>query len=265
MRKHLAWVLAIALLATTAGVAFASTANDSTVSMKVTPKTLSKKKFKPATLNIETTTTVNGDPGTALEPTLFPDPTSKVVLSFDNDIKFNPKAKGLKGKCTEMKLNLQTTIKDAKKACKHDQVGSGSATGCAGTTTCLPIGPNGTTGIPTDVLAFNGGKINKKKTSFLLWTNNAVSGTLVLPAVLKKGGSGDFGSTLTVTVPPVGGGAGSLTEFKTKVKYKDYVTARCHDKNHKLDVKAKFTYAINGPGHDGGGPDTVSGSSKCKT
>ena len=87
----------------------------------------------------------------------------------------------------------------------------------------------------------------------------------MLPAVLKNGGSGDFGSTLKVTVPPVGGGSGSLTNFKTKVKYKNYITARCHDKNHKLDVKAKFTYGINGPGHDGGGPDNVKGSSKCKT
>ena len=41
MRKHLVWILAFAFAAMTVGIAYAaSTANDSTVSMKVTPKTL---------------------------------------------------------------------------------------------------------------------------------------------------------------------------------------------------------------------------------
>ena len=86
-----------------------------------------------------------------------------------------------------------------------------------------------------------------------------------LPAVLKTGGSGDFGSTLTVTVPPLAGGAGSLTEFQTSVKAKDYVSARCHDGDKKLNVKAKFTYDTNNPPNDGGGPDNTSAFSKCST
>lgn len=235
--------------------------------MKVTPKKLSKKKFKPAALDLETSTVVTGDPGGPKQPTLFPDPASKVVLKFDNDIKFNPKAKGLKGKCTQALLDAATTNADAKTACKGDLVGKGSAVGCAsdGAGGCFPglVNP-GETAVPTDVLAFNGGKTGKKTASFLLWTLNSVTGELTLPAVLKTGGSGDYGSTLTVTVPQVGGGAGSLTDFKTKVKYKNYIQARCKDKDKQLNVKAQFTYEAN-PGSDGGGKDNVSDSSTCKT
>jgi hypothetical protein len=255
MRKHLVWVVALAFAATSVGIAFADSDNVSTISMKVTPKTLSKTKFKPAGLSIETTTTVNGDPGSATEPTLFPDPTSKVVLKFDDDIKFNPGA--TPGNCTQEMLD-GTDKPTALANCGSDKVGTGSAVACAS---------NGTGGcglvVPAEVLAFNGGKQGQKAT-FLLWTNNDLTGETTLPAVLKTGGSGDFGSTLTVTVPALADGAGSLTDFKTTVKKKDYIKARCHDTNKNLDVKATFTYNVP-PNGQGGGPDSVSDSSKCST
>jgi hypothetical protein len=263
MRKYLVWILAIAFAATSVGIALASTANDSTVSMKVKPTKLDKNQFKPVGLTIETTTVVSGD-ANAKQPTLFPDPTSKVVLKFDNDIKFSNKS--LKNKCTQAKLDASTDAAAAKSACQGDLVGKGSGVACVndGTGGCFVglVNP-GETAIPAEVLAFNG-KPSGGNLSFLLWTNNAVSGEVTLPAVLKKGGSGDFGSTLTVTVPQLGGGAGSLTEFKTSVKNGKYVTARCHDGDKKLNVKAKFTYTAN-PGSDGGGPDNTSAFSKCST
>lgn len=265
MRKHLVWILAIAFAAMSVGIALAaSTDNVSTVAMKVTPKTLSKRSFKPAKLAIETTTVVNGD-ANPKQPTLFPDPTNKVVLKFDDDIAFS--SKGLKSKCTQAKLDSSTDIAAAKAACSGDLVGQGSAVACAsnGTGGCIVglVNP-GETAIPAQVLAFNG-KPKNGNLSFLLWTNNGVVGETTLPAVLKKGGSGDFGSTLSVTVPPLGGGAGALTEFKVSVKHKSYITARCHDGDKKLNVKAKFTYSTVPPGGNGGGPDNTSAFSKCST
>jgi hypothetical protein len=254
MRKHLVWILAIAVVATTVGIAFASTSNDSTISMKVSPKQLSKTKYLAAGLNIETTTVVHGD-SDPKHPTLFPDPTSKVVLKFDDDIKFDPSATQT---CKASQLE-GTTRAQALDACGNAKVGAGSAVACAGSS-----GGGCDLVIPADVLAFNGKKDSHGNPGFLLWTNNDVTGENTLPAVLKIGGSGDFGSTLTVKVPQLGGGAGSITEYQTSVKKNDYIRARCHDGDKKLNVKATFTYAANN-GFNGGGPDTVTGFSKCTT
>jgi hypothetical protein len=256
MRKHLVWILAIAFAATSVGIALAATDNVSTVSMKVTPKQLSKTLFKPAGIDLETTTTVNGDPGSPTDPTLFPDPTNRVVLKFDDDMKFS--SKGLASKCTQAKLENSTDSAAAKAACPNDQVGTGTAVACVnnGSGGCATVGDLKN----VEVLAFNGKpKPNSSDLSFLLWTNSPLAGITVLPAVLKKGGSGDYGSTLNVEVPPLGGGSGALTEFHALVKHKGYVKARCHDTDHKLNVKAKFTYT------GGATADNVSDFSKCTT
>jgi hypothetical protein len=258
MRRNLIWCLALATTAAlcVAGIASAADTgnNVSTVTQKITPTAgkLSAKKQKPIKLFVEVTTLTKDDTGTATHPTKFPSPAKETDVSFDKNMTFN-----YKGLPTCKASQVDGTTRDqALAACKKAQVGTGSAVACAsnGAGGCALV-------VNADVLAFNGAKQGGNP-GFLLWTNNQVTGETTLPAVLKPAKS-PYGKTLFVTVPPLGGGAGSITEFQTTVnktfKFKGkkvgYTSAAC-PKSHKLIIHSHWDFT------DGSHND-ADGSGKC--
>lgn len=253
MRKHLVWFLAIVMAVSAVGIAWAKATNTETskASIKVTPTKLSKTKFKKVSLAVETSTLSNTNPGTPTNPGNQPGATNDVKLTFDNDIKFDPK--GIP-KCTANLNN--TTPAQADNKCGNATVGSGSATACLGNP-CTPLSAS--------VRAYNGAPQGKNPTIILHSYIAAVNTTTVLVGTLKNGGSGDFGKVLDVPVPPL---PAVITDFKTTVGKTTnvkgtkhyYVSARCADSNKQLNMKSKFTYTNSGES-----VDTDSESSKCTT
>ena len=177
--------------------------------------TLPKKEFKKTSIDVTTTTT------DAANPAGIPPKATKAVIKFDpKDVKFDPKAAP---KCDPNEIE-NTTTEAADAACGPAQVGSGSAVAV------LPFGGS-IQRFPAVVTAYN--RADAK--GILLHSRVPdLSTTVVLKGVLNK-------TTLSVDIPPLGGGVGAIGEFKTVVKKGKYVQARCSDKS--LKTTSTFTYS----------------------
>ncbi len=266
MRKHLVWILAAVMAMSVAGYAWARTdTSTSSATIKVSPSKLSKKKFKKASLKIETWTLNTANPGTPTQPASQPAIVDKVTLGLDDDIKIN--TKGIPT-CNSKDI-AGTTTGGAKALCGKAQVGHGSATACF---TGAGIGAPCTFILPVVVTAFNGKPQGGNPTLVLhaRTDSGAIHTTNILDGVLKGGGKGDYKKKLVVTVPSIP--ATALTNFKTTVgktftvkkngkkKKVNYAEARCKDKNKKLNMTYGFRYSTAGESQDKG-----SAFSKCKT
>jgi hypothetical protein len=251
MRRHLALMLALAVAVSAVSVAWATDStgtNFSQLKMKAKPSKLSKKKFKPVKLFVETSTLTNANPGTPTAPGNTPVPTKDTKLTFDKDIKLT--TKGL----AQCKKSLEnTTTQQAISLCKKAKVGGGSATACIGTANpCSPIS--------LKVTSFNGPKKGGKPTLILHGRNDTLGLTTVLV--------GKFVSTspqvLDVKIPASVYTLATITDFKDTVskswKFKGktyhYASARCDDP--KLTLKGKFTYTADPA-------DTVKTKAHCTT
>ncbi len=265
MRKHLVWFLAAILAISVAGYAWArADTSTSNATLKVSPKKLSKKKFKKAKINVETSTVFSNGGGTGRSPTKQPAVVDKVTLGFDNDFKFN--TKGL-AQCNKSDI-AGTTTAGAKQICGKSQVGQGNAVACfsgggvgSGCAAVFSQSQN-------VVTAFNG-QPQGGKPVLLLHTRTdagAVHTTTIIPGVLSKVHKGDIGWNLVFTVPALP--ATALTDFTTAVtksfthkgKKVNYIEARCKDKNKRLNMTYDFHYSTSGEPDDKG-----STSAKCKT
>jgi hypothetical protein len=224
MSKRALAVLAAAFVGVlaTVGLALADSAIQ-TLDGKVSGK-LNSSKFKPAKINVETTTTNSADPsGTdanncAATATNCPARTQTATIFFDKNIKFNTKAvKFCKQDLTG------TTTDEAKDACPKSIIGHGSGK--------VVVPGFGT--FDAVVTAFNGAKKNK----LILHSRvDALLQTVLLPGSLKDA-SGGFGRKLVVQVPALPANA-VITDFATSVKKKNYVTAKCKGKmNYSSDWK----------------------------
>jgi hypothetical protein len=251
MRKHLIWILAVAVGLSVAGVAYAtdSTGVDfSQLKTKVSPSKQDKSKFGKASLFVETSTLSNVNPGTPTNPGNTPVPTSNVKLTFDKQLKFT--SKGL----PQCKVSLeQTTTQSAIQLCKSSQVGGGSATACLGTTSpCAKL--------PFVVTAFNGKTKGGKPTIILHSRNNQFAVTTILVGTLDP-----KTNVLNVPIPDAVSALATITDFKTTVgkSYKskgkkyNYVSAKCS--KGKYTLKGAFTYKNGDP------TDNVSTTTPCKT
>jgi hypothetical protein len=260
MRKHLVWFLAAILAISVAGYAWArADTSTSNATIGVTPEKLSKKSFKKAKLQVETSTTNNANPGTPTNPATQPAVVTKVTLGFDNDIKFNTK-----GVPTCNKKDIAgTTTGGAKAICGKAQIGQGSATACLAGGQGSPCSV-----LPVVVTAFNGKPQGSNPTVVLhsRVDSGAVHTATVLTGVLKGGGKGDYSKSLVVTVPELP--AIALTNFRTTIgktftvkgKKVNYIEARCKDKDKKLNMNYEFAYKDSSESKD-----TGSTFSKCKT
>jgi hypothetical protein len=218
MRKHLVWVLGLALAVAAAGVA--SAVQTEHVSGVVSPSKLPKTKRAPVALTFTT-----GPHGAVGEPL---SPTTRTQIFVDDEVAvFN---RGL-ATCSVSAINGRPTSA-AKAACARAQVGAGSASAnVAGVT------------VPVTVTAFNGA--NK---TLLLHFAASIGSPVVLVGRLKRA-SGDYGIRLDFSVPPVAGGV-VLTGLRTKLrntytiggKRRSFLSAKCGDADRKLNFKGTFSY-----------------------
>ena len=245
MRKHLVWVLGLALAIGIANVAVGANFQKITGTFK--PNTnLSKTKFKAGSVNVITET---GDQDGSVSP------ATRAKVSFDDDLRFT--TRGL-AQCDPSRLT-NTSTEQAKARCRAAMVGSGAATVALGGSTDEGARLGAT------VTAFNGPPRNGKPVILLhSRTDPPLNSTVVLVGVLKPlPRAGDFGNVLDVTIPPLPGNT-AITRFQVKVqktfrfrgKRKSYVSGRCGDGNKQLNYKGRFIF-------DGSPAKTALDSQRC--
>ena len=216
-----------------AGIAAGS--GSSTASFEFTPDKVPKRAFQKGKLSVHTHTTY-----------MLGTRTDRAQLYFDDDLKIN--TQGFP-RCDGTAIAGNITLKKAMARCGRAKVGSGRAQANA----AVPGDAKGC------VLAFNG-KPSAGRPTLLLFTRVQVTGNIdcsnpasntngnvsVLLSGLIKRASGDYGTQLDINhITAVA--ALPLSDFKVSVKRGRYVSARCHDKSRKWNLKTKFTY-IDPPG-----------------
>jgi hypothetical protein len=232
MRKHLVWVLGLALAIGIANVAVGANFQKITGTFK--PNTnLSKTKYKAGSVNVITET---GDADGTVSP------ATRAKVFFDDDLRFT--TRGIP-KCDPAKL-VDTSTEEAKSRCRSAIVGAGEATVALGGQSQNPNALLGAT-----VTAFNGPPKNGKPVILLhSRTDPPLNSTVVLVGILKPlPRAGDFGNVLDVTIPQLPGNT-AITRFQVKVqrnfrvagKRKSYVSGRCGDNNKQLNYKGTFIF-----------------------
>jgi hypothetical protein len=206
--------------------------NTQSLEASVAPKALYKKTASPAALNVEVKTGTTAASG-------VPSPAVHDVIDFDQNLSLA--TKGLPT-CSATKLQ-NTTTEAAEAACGKAKIGSGSAT------TLLPLSVLYTE--PTKVTAYNGAPQGGKPVVLLhAYGVSPIQTTLVLVGTVSNLGKEGFGPRLDVTIPPIAGGAGVITDFKVKIQrswtYKgkkmSFVNARC-PASKRLKYRGAFTFA----------------------
>lgn len=255
MRKHLVWVLGLALAISVTAIASGANNTQNTQKMAVTlkPGKGGKTTFKRNSLRSLTTTGSTATGAFAITP------VTKAQIFYDSDIKFDTKGLPV---CT---ANITgTTTAAALAACASSKVGTGKAVvKIAGD----PASPD-TSAVIT---AFNGKPIGGKPVILLHTRVDAIASTTVLVGTLNKVG-GKFGWRLDVVVPPLPA-ATATTIFDVTVDHKPvkvgkvnhtYVSAKCSHKNKTWAFKGTFTYKSDpGDPTPNAGSITVGSSQKC--
>jgi hypothetical protein len=205
--------------------------NTQSIEASVSPRALYKKTASPAALNVEVktgTTAANG----------VPKPAVHDVIDFDQNLSLA--TKGLPT-CSASQIQ-NTTTEAAEAACGKAKIGSGSAI------TLLPLSVLYTE--PTKVTAFNGAPQGGKPVVLLhAYGTSPIQTTLVLVGTVSNYGKEGYGPRLDVTIPPIAGGAGVITDFKVKIqkswtykgKQMSFVNAKCPAAK-KLKYRGAFTY-----------------------
>lgn len=217
-------LLALAGAAVAVGETITVGNKELTVDGGVTPKKLPKKKMAPVNLNVEGH--IKTTDGTT------PPVTKKLVIDFDKNGKIDNKGLPV---CKPQKLVNRNT-KKAKKACKNALVGQGETRAIVDFPDQAPFDARG------PLLAFNGPNKGKKKTIiFHVFAHVPAPTAFVVPGKISKG-KGKFGTRVTIKVPTIAGGSGTLVDFQAKIgrKYKvkkkkkkqkkSYLVARCANK-----------------------------------
>lgn len=206
--------------------------NTQSIEASVSAKALYKKTSSPATLSVDvktgSTTAANGVPSPAVHD----------VIDFDQNLSLA--TKGLPT-CNAAKLQ-NTTTEAAEAACGNAIIGKGSAI------TLIPLGTLFTE--PVTVTAFNGAPQGGKPVVLLHSYGVApVQTTLILTGVVSNYNKEGYGPRLDVTIPPLAGGYGAITDFKVKInkswtykgKKMSFVSAKC-PASKKLKYRGAFTY-----------------------
>lgn len=206
--------------------------NTQSMEATISPKALYKQTWSPGSLFVDVKT------GTTNPATPAPSPAVHDVLDFDQNLSLA--SKGLPT-CSAAKLQ-NTSTEAAEKACGSAIIGSGEAT------TLLPLGTLYTE--PTKVTAFNGTPQGGKPVVLLhAYGTSPVQTTLVLVGVVSDYGKEGYGPRLDVTIPPIAGGSGAITDFKVKIQktwtYKgqkmSFINAKC-PASKKLKYRGAFSY-----------------------
>ena len=233
MRKHLIWILGVALALASVGIA-SGAANNQTINATVKPSKLPKSGAgKAIGLTVDVASTNAGNPGQV------PNPTTRARVDFDKDLSYQQKGYPT---CDTSGFNSATTPAQATSECGDAKIGTGSANIQVPTATGAPP-----LTVSASVLVFNG-----KAKGIILFTYNSLSGATVLPGKIKSSDAGGpYGKMLDVTVPPLAGGTAVIQEFKASVKKtynfggkkRSILSSTCKDK--KLKFQARFTDNVN--------------------
>ena len=169
-----------------------------------------------------------------------PPALTSVIADFDENIEVN--AKGLPA-CTLGQLRSRDT-KTAEKACPDAIVGSGEAEVAVSFPEQAPFGAKG------PIVLFNGG-IHGGATVLYIHTYVSVPAPTAVVATVKisKIDRGHYGLHTIADIPPIAGGAGSVTEFKLTIdrkfaykgKRQSYLTASCPTGLYYTEGKVQFT------------------------
>jgi hypothetical protein len=208
-------------LAAGAGVAVAETVRAGNLIIKVggaeSPTKLPKKKLAPITLKVKS------DIATADHTQ--PPALQKIVLEFDRNGTLD--TKGLP-RCQLSKLE-NTVTSAAKHACKKALVGNGKTEAriaLPGQAPFIARGP---------LLAFNGEPSHGHPVILMhVFAHVPAPTTFVVPGVITNA-KGKYGKRVTIKIPKIAGGFGSLTHFNLAVhktwkvngKKHSYASARC--------------------------------------
>lgn len=204
--------------------------NTQSIEAGVSPKALYKKTASPATLTVDVKTGAT---------TGIPSPAVHDVIDFDRNLSLA--TKGLPTCNAALLQNTSTEV--AERVCGKAKIGTGSAT------TLLPLGTLYTE--PTKVTAFNGAPQGGKPVVLLhAYGTSPLQTTLVLVGTVSNLGTEGYGPRLDVTIPPLAGGVGVITDFNVKISrswtYKgrkmSFVSAKCPAAK-KLKYRGAFTYA----------------------
>ena len=185
--------------------------------------------------------------------------TDHAQLYFDNDGKIN--TAGVP-RCDKAKIQGNITMQQALNACGTAKVGTGVAQAWFGTNPvkgCVLVfnGKPNAQGQPTD-LVFTRFKVSVPSDSNC--TNKATYGstTVLLNGTVKPNPASlgpDFKGGKMLDVPNIPRTL-PLVDFLVNTQRGNYISARCHDANHLLNIKGKFTYSD-------GQSDTVASSKRC--
>lgn len=243
MRTSTAIAIATAVAVMVTGVVSAPTvarADDiQSITAKLKPTKLPKKRFRPAQIRVEILTGPNSaDPNNPEQP-----PSAfRTKVSFPKNIRFGTRSvRGCKGTAAQLE---NTTTRQAIKTCKRRSVVSkgggvprhaGSSRGTSAWVIVDLPGEGTTADVPVQVTAFNA---RAKNTLFLHARADSVNNTSVLVGKLKKGPKG-YGKTLNVRVPPLL--AGAISRFTTTVQNGKYVKARCRQKRMRFQAVSRYT------------------------
>ena len=209
-----------------------SDGNTQSLDVVVAPRKLPKRTYAPATLEVTVKT------GTT-SPSGLPSAAVHDVIDFDRSATLF--TRGL-ATCSDAAIQ-NTSTEIAEQKCGRAKIGAGSGTAL------LPLS-SGATPEVTKVTAFNGVPRGGKPVVLLhAYGTRPLQTTLVLIGVVRNHGKEGYGPRLDVTVPPIAGGGGAITDFRVKInrtwRYKgrkvSFVSSKCPP-SRKLESRGAFSF-----------------------
>jgi hypothetical protein len=244
MRKRSTLIVGLVLLAIAAVVASTALAgpvgapvaapdgNSQAVGSVISPKSLFRKTFTPASLEVTTKLTTSSPSG-------VPSPTTSVVIDFDKNATIF--TKGIPT-CDPAQLqNVSTEV--ALQKCGRAKIGSGNAEAL------LPVGAK-VFSISPVVTAFNGVPKGGKPVVLLhTYATTPIQTVIVLVGTVENYNKEGYGPRLDVEVPLLAGGAGAITYFNVKIdkkyRYKgkavSFLSAKCPN-SKRLKTRSVFSF-----------------------
>jgi hypothetical protein len=189
-----------------------------------TPKTLSKTKLTPISLNVSADIkTVDGTHPPALKE-----------FNVETDKNGAINVKGLPV-CTAAKLQSQDT-KHAEAICKSAIIGSGQATAEIAFPEQAPILAK------SKIIAFNGGFKGGVTTLFVhAYLTVPTPAAIVTTVKIKKIHNGRYGLLAESSIPKIAGGSGSVVHFNLAINKKGVLSAKCPDGKLQAHGTAVFS------------------------